>query len=73
MFYIPMFFMAAASMFSMILTFKTNITGILAGAAGVNLFTYAIQCVFIVPMLILAVLLLVDGCKFLFGKAAQKA
>ncbi len=74
MFLIPMFFMAAASMFSMVLTFKSNMGIILGGATGATLFTYGIQCVFIIPMLILAILLLVDGCKFLFGSAAsQKA
>lgn len=72
MFYIPMFFMAAASMFSMVLTFKANVTHVMAGgldAAG--LFTNVIQCVFIVPMLVLAILLLVEGCKYLFGKTEK--
>lgn len=68
MFIPPMFFMAAASMVSMVLTFKTNVDLIMAGT---DLFTNVLQCVFIVPMLVLAVLLLIDGCKFLFGSKAK--
>jgi carbon starvation protein len=71
MFIPPMFFMAAASMVSMVLTFKTNIGILVAGATGADLFTNVLQCIIIVPMLILAVLLLIDGCKFLFGKKVE--
>ena len=72
MFIIPMFFMAAASMLSMVLTFKTNVTALIGGGLeAAAVFTDAIQCVFIVPMLVLAVLLLVEGCKFLFGKTEK--
>ncbi len=73
MFIFPMFFMAAASMVSMVMTFITNVGILTGGADAATMFTYALQCIIIVPMLILAVLLLIDGCKYLFGKDNAKA
>ncbi|MBO4982106.1 MAG: carbon starvation protein A [Lachnospiraceae bacterium] len=72
MLYIPIVFMAVATISSLILTFKNNVLGIMGGAAGTALFTNVLQCVIIVPLVILAIILIVDGSKVLFGKKAAK-
>lgn len=72
MLYIPIVFMAVATISSLILTFKNNVLGIMGGATGTALFTEVLQCVIIVPLVILAIILIVDGSKVLFGKKAAK-
>lgn len=72
MLYIPIVFMACATICSLILTFKKNIGEIVAGAAGTALFTDVLQSIIIVPLVVLAVILIYDGGKVLFGKKAAK-
>ena len=72
MLYIPIVFMACATICSLILTFKKNIGEIVAGATGTALFTDVLQSIIIVPLVILAVILIYDGGKVLFGKKAAK-
>ncbi|MCD7836180.1 MAG: carbon starvation protein A [Lachnospiraceae bacterium] len=70
MLYIPIVFMACATISSLIITFKNNIVAIAGGATGTALFTDVLQDVIIVPLVVLAVILIVDGAKVLFGKKA---
>ncbi|MBD5396377.1 MAG: carbon starvation protein A [Lachnospiraceae bacterium] len=72
MLYIPIVFMACATICSLILTFKKNIGEIVAGATGTALFTDVLQSIIIVPLVILAVILIYDGGKVLFAKKAAK-
>ena len=51
------------------MTFKKNLAGILGGGLdGAAMFTNILQNVIIVPIVILAVILIVDGFKVLFVK-----
>lgn len=68
MLYIPIVFMACATISSLIITFKNNIAAIAGGATGTALFTDILQDVIIVPLVVLAVILIIDGAKVLFGK-----
>ncbi|MBD5455856.1 MAG: carbon starvation protein A [Lachnospiraceae bacterium] len=72
MLYIPIVFMACATICSLILTFKKNVGEIVDGATGTALFTDVLQSVIIVPLVILAVILIYDGGKVLFAKKAAK-
>ena len=72
MLYIPIVFMAIATITSLVLTFKNNVVGIAGGLEGTALFTNVLQCCIIVPLVILAIILIVDGSKVLFGKATAK-
>lgn len=68
MLYIPIVFMACATISSLILTFKKNFEAIFAGAEGTAMFTNILQNVIIVPLVVLAIILIIDGSKVLFGK-----
>lgn len=68
MLYIPIVFMACATISSMVITFKNNIMAIAGGATGTELFTDVLQDIIIVPLVVLAVVLIIDGAKVLFGK-----
>ena len=72
MLYIPIVFMACATISSLILTFKNNLVAIMNGATGTALFTDILQDVIIVPLVVLAVILIIDGSKVLFGKKATR-
>lgn len=65
MLYFPMFFMTVACLSSLLLSFKANIAKFQAGTAV--LIKEGLQCVIIVPIFVLAVILVIEGCKVLFG------
>ncbi len=69
MLYFPMIFMLAATLTSLVLSFKKNITGLMAGTASFAV--EGLQCIIIVPIFILAVILVVEGGKVLIE--AEKA
>ncbi|MCH5280216.1 MAG: carbon starvation protein A [Lachnospiraceae bacterium] len=74
MLYFPIIFMACATITSLILTFKNNLMSIINQTAeGTALFTCVLQDIIIVPLVILAIILIVDGGKVLIKKeeAAQ--
>ncbi len=73
MLYIPIIFMSIATLTSMFFTFKNNIVSIMNGAEGAALFTCILQDVIIVPLVILAVILLIDGGKVIWGKGKAEA
>lgn len=69
MLYIPIVFMSIATLTSLVLTFKKNLTGILGGGLdGTAMFTNVLQDVIIIPIVILAVILIYEGSKVLWGK-----
>ncbi len=66
---IPIVFMSVATLTSLFFTFKNNLTAILAGGLDATaMFTNVLQCVIIVPIVVLAIILIIDGCKVLWGK-----
>lgn len=70
MLHIPIVFMSCATIVSLILSFKNNLTALMGGGLdGTAVFTNVLQNVIIVPIVILAVILIVDGGKVLWGKA----
>lgn len=72
MLYIPIIFMACATLTSLCLSFKNNLVALIGGGLdGTALFTNVLQDVIIVPMVILAIILLIDGGKVLWGKAEK--
>lgn len=73
MLYIPIIFMSAATLSSLVLSFKNNLVAIMGtaevpAATGTALFTCILQDVIIVPIVILAVILIVEGTQVLTGK-----
>ncbi len=69
MLYIPIVFMSVATLVSLFLTFKNNLLAIVAGGLdGTALFTNILQDVIIVPIVVLAIILIIDGGKVLWGK-----
>jgi carbon starvation protein len=68
MLYIPIVFMACATISSLIITFKNNLVSIVSGSAGTALFTDVLQDIIIIPLVVLAIILIIDGSKVLFGK-----
>ena len=74
MFIVPMFFMALASMSSLVLTLIARVQAIVGGGLdATTMFTDVLQSVIIVPMLVLAILLLIDGCKYIFANHEVEA
>ena len=72
MLYIPIIFMACATLTSLCLSFKNNLVALIGGGLdGTALFTNVLQDVIIVPMVVLAIILLIDGGKVLWGKAEK--
>ncbi len=69
MLFIPIVFMAAATLTSLCMTFVNNIKS-LAVTEGAAKFTCVLQDVIIVPLVVLAVILLIDGAKALMAKKA---
>ena len=67
MLFIPIIFMAAATLTSLCMTFVNNIKGF-ADAEGAAKFTCVLQDVIIVPLVVLAIILLIDGAKALTAK-----
>ena len=68
MFLFPMFFMLAATMSSLALSFYNNVMKLTAGT-GV-LVKEGLQCVIIVPVVVLALIITFDGLKALKAKEA---
>ena len=69
MLYFPIIFMSIATLTSLVLTFKNNLVAILGGGLdGAAMFTNVLQDVIIVPIVVLAVILIVEGSKVLWGK-----
>ncbi|MBO5472920.1 MAG: carbon starvation protein A [Lachnospiraceae bacterium] len=69
MLYIPIVFMSVATLVSLFLTFKNNLVAIIGGGLdGTAMFTNVLQDVIIVPIVVLAVILIIDGGKVLWGK-----
>ena len=69
MLYFPIIFMSIATLTSLVLTFKNNLMAIIGGGLdGAAMFTNVLQDVIIVPIVILAVILIVEGSKVLWGK-----
>ncbi len=68
MLYIPMFFMLITSGAALILKFISNVQVLAAGEG--SMIVEGLQCVLVVPILALAIVLALDGCKVLFAKKA---
>jgi len=69
MLHIPIIFMSCATIVSLIFSFKNNLVALINGGLdGAATFTNILQDVIIVPIVILAVILLIDGGKVLWGK-----
>lgn len=69
MLYFPIIFMSIATLTSMFFTFKGNLMNIIHKTVeGTALFTCVLQDIIIVPLVILAVILIIDGAKVLLGK-----
>ncbi|MCQ2437956.1 MAG: carbon starvation protein A [Clostridia bacterium] len=68
MFLIPMFFMMVATLSSLGLSFYNNVMKL---SAGTGIFAKeGLQCIIIVPLIILAIIIVVDGLKELAKKKA---
>lgn len=69
MLYIPIIFMSCATLVSLFFSFKNNLVALMGGGLeGTAIFTNVLQDVIIVPIVILAIILLIDGGKVLWGK-----
>lgn len=69
MLYFPIIFMSCATISSLILSFKKNLVAIMGGGLdGTAMFTDVLQNVIIVPLVVLAVILIIDGAKVLMNK-----
>ena len=66
MFIYPMWFMLAATMTSLVMSLYNNITKLMAGTGAMG--KEGLQCFIIVPVIILAVILVIDGVKELKKK-----
>ena len=66
MFIYPMWFMLAATMTSLVMSLTTNIQKLMAGTGAMG--KEGLQCIIIVPVIILAVILVIDGIKELRKK-----
>ena len=60
----PMFFMLVATLSSLAITIKDQLTIIMAGATT----SAVLQSIFAILLVVLAILLTVEGCRTLFGK-----
>ena len=76
MLYIPIVFMSCATLVSLFFSFKNNVVAIIdaitTGAyEGTALFTNILQTAIIVPIVVLAIILIIDGGKVLWGKESK--
>ncbi|MFI3214186.1 MAG: carbon starvation protein A [Eubacteriales bacterium] len=69
MLYFPMIFMICATFTSLYITFTSNISKLMDGSGVI--IKEGLQCVIIVPIVICAVILVIEGCKVLI--ATEKA
>ena len=73
MLYIPIIFMACATITSLLLTLKKNLGEVFGGTVeGTAMFTDILQSVIIVPLVVLAIILIIDGGKVLLNKNTPK-
>ena len=70
MLYFPMIFMLCATISSLILSFKNNLTALLGGTG--TAIKEGLQCVIIVPIVVLAVILVIEGGKVLIQLEKNK-
>ena len=70
MLYFPMVFMLVACISSLILSFKNNVVKLMGGTGTV--IKEGLQCVVIIPIVILAVILVVEGGKVLIDYEKMK-
>ncbi|NLU23335.1 MAG: carbon starvation protein A [Clostridiales bacterium] len=70
MFYVPMFFMLAVTLTSLVFTIKAQLKGIMAGGAGVVWFY--VRGIFAVLLIVLAIILVVEGIQALSKQAKAK-
>lgn len=69
MLYFPIVFMSCVTLVSLVLSFKNNLVILLGGGLdGATIFTDVLQNVIIIPIVVLAVILIIDGGKVLWGK-----
>ena len=71
MFIAPMFFMLAATLSSLALSFYNNVMKLMAGTGAFG--KEGLQCIIIVPVVVLALIITVDGLKALKARDPQKA
>ena len=69
MLYFPMIFMLVATVSSLVLSFKNNVLKLIGGTGAI--YKEGLQCVIIVPIVVLAIILVIEGGKVLI--AAEKA
>lgn len=70
MLYFPMIFMLCATISSLVLSFKNNVMA-LAGGTG-TIIKEGLQCIIIVPIVILAIILVIEGGKVLIQLEKDK-
>lgn len=68
MLYFPMVFMLAATLSSLCITFYDNTKALLDRAEGSSFMVQGLQNVLIVPIFVLTVIMVFDGCKVLFKR-----
>lgn len=71
MLYFPMLFMLCATMTSLVLSFKNNVINLIGGEGTV--IKEGLQCIIIVPIVICAIILVIEGCKVLFNLDKKKS
>lgn len=64
MLYFPMVFMLCATLTSLVLTFKSNVMKLVGGEG--TILKEGLQCIIIVPIVVCAIILVIDGAKVLF-------
>ena len=73
MFYIPMVFMLAATVTSLIITFKTKLGRLITPPENPTVAADVLQCLFSAVLVVLAVVLVVEGVKALTNKKHAQA
>ncbi len=68
MLYFPMLFMLAVALSSLCMTFYANLKELLDKAEGSSFMVQGFQNVLIVPILVMTVIMVIDGCKVLFKR-----
>ena len=66
----PMFFMLAATMSSLVITFYNNSLALMNNVEGASFMIQGLQNIIVIPIVILAIVIVVDGFKVLFKKTA---
>lgn len=68
MFYFPMVFMLAATLTSLVITFKTKLVSLIGGSVDSSVAADTLQVVFSAVLIILAFVLVIEGFRTLFSK-----